>query len=102
LNGYTFLIYQKLGKVPLNSLKTKAARYAFLQPLIERMGAWAIDSDLIEQRKRHIVLLNKLFDFVIGTGFLITKLVTRETQDRKPRRAMFCHQLLQLGIIFFR
>jgi len=54
---------------------------------------------LIENGECHAVLLNEFLDLRVGTGFLITELVTRESQNHESRGFMFSHQLLQLCVV---
>src|SRR5688572_3561737 len=47
---------QELGEVPLDRVNAEQSALLVLQPLPQRMRAVAIDVDLGEQRKRHVVV----------------------------------------------
>src|SRR5690348_14070365 len=75
---------QELGEVPLDRFRTQHAGRGVLQVLVERMRIGAIDVDLREQRKGHLV-----FRRTEGAYFrciarlLVAELVAWEAQHRE-------------------
>ncbi len=92
--------HQEFGEVPLDAVEPKQAALLVLQPLPQRMCVAAIDLDLGEHRKAHVIgQRTEIADFVCIAWFLMAELVTGKTQHHQSLLAVFAPQCLQPGVL---
>ena len=97
----TFTVDEKLGEVPGDVLFTLGVRLSRLEHLIKRTGAITIHFDFGEQRKIGVVIgCGEFENFTVASRLLSTKLVARESQDRKVIVFILFLQSTQPGVLW--
>lgn len=77
---------EELLKVPLDPLDAKQTGLLLGEPLEERVGAFAVDVDLLHDGEGHAVVdLAEVLDVVVGAGLLAAELVAGEAEDLEVR-----------------
>ena len=74
-------INEELCKVPLDA-GAESARLLGLEPFEQRVGTLSVHLDLVHELELYVVLGHKLFDLLVCSWFLRTKLITRESVHR--------------------
>jgi len=80
VSRHSLLVHHKLGEVPFDGVHQEPG-LLLLEKLEERMGVVAIHIDLGEHVELHVVLGNKLLDFLFGAGFLAPELVAGKPEN---------------------
>src|SRR5262245_6628933 len=84
LDDVTVATDEELGEVPLDRVDAEQTALLVLEPLPQRMRLVAVDVDLGEHRKRHVVVQRaEILDLGLVPWFLMAELVAREPQYRE-------------------
>src|SRR5206468_424750 len=90
---------QEFGEIPFDR-RTEQPRFLMLQVVEQRMRMAAIDIDLGEHRKRHVILaLAERLDLFGVARLLPPELVAREAEHRKAAWRKFALQLLHALVL---
>lgn len=94
---------EELLKVPLDALEAHEARLLVLEPLVEGVGAVAVDLDLLHDGEADAVVeLAEALDLLVGAGFLAAELVAGEAEDDKVIGVLLLEagvELLEAGVL---
>src|SRR5262249_34949083 len=83
---------EKLCEIPFHFARRRCLR----EELVKWMLVGALDGDLREKRKRHLVGRRaKLFDFLFGAGLLRAEIVGGKAQDAQPTRLVLAAKLFE-------
>ncbi len=100
-DNVTFAVDEKFGEIPGDVLFTLVVRLSRLEHLIKRTGAITIHFDFGEQRKIGVVIgCGEFENFTVASRLLCTKLVARESQDRKVIVFVLFLQSTQPGVLW--
>jgi hypothetical protein len=92
------LANQELGEIPLDGLAAQDAGRFGGQPLVQRVGLWAIDVDLGHHRETHTVVeLAEAGDLFIAARILRAELVAGKTEHDETLGAPGLMQGFQTG-----